>query len=374
MILNLDKFQEACKKILDAVDANVSSIVTETLELKTVGSTLYMNVTNKEYFVEVKIELGQEVDFHATVYADLFLNLISKITTKEVELTVVDNTLIVKGNGNYKIPLIFDGDKLVELPTIKINNPTKQFNIANESLQNIFKFNTKELAKGAISKPIQRLFYIDKQGCITFTTGACVTRFNLQEDVKLLLNERIVKLFRLLKSETVQFTLGFDAVSETMNQTKVQFKDDSVTITAIIANDESLLNSVPAAAIRGRADFTYPYSVVLDRDSVLDALTRLLVFVKRSDLVLYTTMVFEKDGVTLFDNNKDNKEKVMYANNEENLVEPYTCMFNTNDLKLTLETCAERDITFSFGNNVAGVITRNGISNVLPEAHLEKAA
>lgn len=138
MIINTNILQGVCKQILDAVDtsAGVQDIVNETLELETVEKKLYLNVTNKEYYVSVAIDLDDEVkDFKAVVEAQLFLSLIAKITTKEVELIVDDNTtLIVKGNGTYKLPMIYDIDDLVELPKIEIHNVTSTQFVSSDIL------------------------------------------------------------------------------------------------------------------------------------------------------------------------------------------------------------------------------------------------
>lgn len=372
MILKTEKFQEACKKILEAVDTNNIATDTDTLELRTEGNVLFMDVTNREYFVELRIQLDSPVELRAAVDANLFLNLISKITTKDIELFTEGQTLFVKGNGTYKIPLVFEGDKLKELPRITIDNVVKHFSIPNTSLQSIFDYNIKELQKGAIVRPVQRLFYVDEFGAITFTSGACVNHFTLPESVKMLLNERIVRLFRLLDSSTIDFELGMDQISETLYQTKVMFRDDNVTITAIISSDSSLMQSVPVQAIRGFADKSYPYTVSLNKDALLEALTRMLLFTRKSEIALYVTLEFESDGVTVYDAQKENKEKILYEQYVDSLVEPYTLLLEINDLKLTLETCKEKIINVHFGDNQSAVITRGTVANVIPECHYTK--
>ena len=134
MILRIEKLQEACKNILTAVDNNELSAITETLELVTEGTCLFINVTNREYFAQVRIDLNEEVNLHATVNATLFLKLISQVTTDTVQLDVKDNYLIVKANGTYKLPLIFDGEQLLKLPQITIENVTSEFTIDSAKL------------------------------------------------------------------------------------------------------------------------------------------------------------------------------------------------------------------------------------------------
>ena len=228
MIIRTDELKDICSKILTAVDDSDLSVVTETLQLKTVNNVLYLAVTNKEYYVETKTALTGEVgEFNATVNAKLFLKLMSQITTETVEFNVVDNVLIIKGNGTYKLPLIFDGDTLLELPKINIDNPTLNMPIASENLLSILQYNSKELMKGSIIRPVQKMYYVDEKGCITFTTGACVNNFTLPNQVSVLLNSKLVKLFKLFKEGDVEFTLGYDAISDDTVQTKVKFENSS---------------------------------------------------------------------------------------------------------------------------------------------------
>ena len=237
MILRIDALKEICSKILTAVDDSELSLVTETLQLKTVGNELRLAVTNKEYYAEVKMELTGDVeDFHATVNAKLFLKLISQITTETISFTLADNSLVIKGNGTYKLPLIFEGDALLELPKIEIGNPTVNMNIDSSVLLSILQYNSKEISKGSVVKPVQKLYYVDDKGAITFTTGACVNNFTLEKPVSILLNNRLVKLFKLFNNGNVNFTLGFDALSDDIIQTKVKFENKDISITAILSD------------------------------------------------------------------------------------------------------------------------------------------
>jgi hypothetical protein len=367
MIIQTKSFQESCKKILEAVDTNISSVVNETLELEANGPVLHLNVTNKEYYVSVKMPLDIEVKLHAVVNAQLFLNLISKITTGTLELDVVDNTLVLKANGNYKIPMIFDDTAIVELPKINIENVTNTFSIKNSILQSILKYNTKELLKNGGASPVQKLFYIDEKGAITFANGACVNNFTLDQKVVLTLTEKIVRLFKLFKSESVNFNMGFDALESGVVAQKVSFSDDQVTLTSIITTKEELVNKFPVQGIRKWTEETYDYTITIDRLTLLESINRLSLFSKNGSDLGSTHMSFGIDGVTVLDSKKENNEEVKYVNNVDKLKKPYEASFDTNDLKLTLETSEGQYIVVSFGNHRAAVIKRNDISNIIPE-------
>lgn len=374
MILRIEEIQSACGKILAAVDTNTLSVLTETLQLKTQGKDLYISVTNREYFAQVKIPMSEEIEFHATVNANLFLKLISQITTDTIEINIVDNTLILKGNGTYKLPLIFDGDGLLELPEIVINNETASFDIDSNSLLSMIQFNSKELSKGIISKPIQKLYYLDEEGCVTFTTGACVNSFSLAQPVKLLLNDRLVKLFKLFKGEKVKFTLGYDAISEEIIQTKVRFETSDIVITAILSCDDTMLSQFPTRAVRGRATAAYPYSVNINRELLIQTISRLLLFSSANsakDVIKpYATFEFKKDSVVVYDTRKENKEEVYYTNSTSGIEDTYTAILDFNDVKSTLETCTEQYVTLNFGDGAAVVLARGNIKNVIPECNM----
>ncbi len=367
MIFKTKELQEACKGILEAVDESSDALVTETLELTAKDGRILLSVTNREYFVTVSIPIDSDEKLHAVISASLFLKLVAKITTDTINMTIVDNALVVKGNGNYKFPLIFDGADLLELPRINIDEVTNEFIIPNETLQDILRYNSKELQKSGsgIRNTVQKMFYIDEQGAITFASGACVTSFNLESPVRLLLSEKLVKLFKLFTSENVNFTIGFTSISESLIQTKIRLKNDNVELTAITNNDTALINSVPAKVIRSVANTAYTNKVIFNKQAVLDALGRLSIFSTKNTATLYTYLEFTGEDLLIYDTAKENSEKIKLE--QSNVEEPYSCILNTNDFKITLESQKEEFVTMRFGNGRSIVIERPKIKNVLPE-------
>lgn len=370
MIIRTEDFKVICSKILAAKDANSLSQVTETLELITEGTFLYMNVTNKEYYVRCKLELDVVEDFHAAIESDLFLKLVSLTSTDTIELSVRDNVLIFKANGTYKIPLIYTDDKLIELPEIPIDNVTNEFDVNSDILNSLIQYNSKELTKGIASKPVQKMYYVDEFGAITFTnSGGCVNSFMLPMPVSLLMQNRVVQLFKLFKGEQVHFTLGYDALPNSTDivQTKARFESQDTMITAILSCDDTMLRTVPVEAIRGRANADYPYVVTLNKDACLSAIKRLMLFTPENTINLYSDFVFKKDCLIIHDVKRDNKEEIYYTGNS--IDDEYTASLDFMDLKLTLESCSEPYITIHFGNQVAIVLARGNIKNIISEIH-----
>ena len=361
MMIDTQVLQEKCKKILDAIGAK-KGIIVDTLELEVANGALYMNVTDKEYFVSVKLPLESVEEFHAVVNASLFLSLITKITTKTTTMKTTENALQIKGNGNYKLPLIFDGSSLVELPRITLDNITSEFNIKNSILQSILKYNDKILYTGGCNFPI---FYVDNSGAVTVSHSACLNTFELEQPVSLVLSEKLVKLFKLFKADTIQFKMALDARADGATQQKVVFFDGDVMLTAILNTDDRLIKSFPITAIRNRAEKSAPYSVVIDKEVLIDAIERLALFKDSIDHSVF--MKFTLSGVTLTDSHKVSEEEVGFVNNCPTVPEDgYLAKFNVDDILLILDTLEDKYLNISFGDKALTVIREN-IKYMLPE-------
>ena len=372
MILKVEKFQEACKKILGAVDTDsaIKGIIYgyDTLELDASNGKLQLNVTNGEYYASVALDYAVEEGFRAVIDAKVFLTLISKLTTEDVELTLDERALIVKANkGVYKFPLKCDDKGMVVLPRIDINHPNVDFVIESNKLLSMLNFNSKEFNKGTMSKPVQKMYYLDQEGCLTFTNNtACINTFPLTQPIQILLNQKVVKLFKLFDDKDVKFTLGFEEIGG-MLQTRVRFENGNVSISTITSNDSSMINQVPAKSIRGMATKTYDYSVTMETKEFISAIDRLLLFDEANTLNKGIGIFeFGNLGITIYDSKKINQEFVSY-HSVTNLPDvALSINLGLEELKTSLENSEEEYLVFNFGANDKAIVLANGnIRNVV---------
>ena len=369
MLIKTKDFQDVCKTILLALDNNAAN-----LELLVKENNLYLNVTNREYFTSIKFSLENPEEFHAVVDASLFLNLISGITAETFELKLNNNIVIVKADkSNYKLPMIYENDHLMKLPPITIENKTVEMNIGLDILTSIINVNSKELLKikNIDATELQKLYYITEEGCFTFTTGACLNSFKLEKPIKILLNDRIVKLFKLFKSD-VKFSLGHDALANGIVQTKIILETDNIYLAAIITNDEILLNRVqgPCSATKKYIDENYTNKLVLSVSALSAAIARLMLFVKNSltrvnMLSIKAKIKISNTYLTIADS-FGNTESVVIENGSY-VDNDYEMNINLADIKLVLDSCKEDHITLNCGNHKSVVIARGNISNLIPE-------
>ena len=374
MILKTKTFQEAANKILLAVGVDRSAA---NLELAAQGSALFLRVTNREYYAAVKFELEAPTEFRAVVDANLFLNLISGINTEDFELTVNDTNIAVKaGNSRYKLAMIYENDELMKLPIIKLepDQVTVSMSITNDILLSILNVNAREIqkAKKLDVNELQRYYYIDETGCFTFTTGACVNSFTLEKPIKLLLTDKVVKLFKLFNSD-VWMTYGHTVNSDGSLQPVVAFQTEDVYVATRLLNDESCIHKIkaPCDAMKNLIKEVYDHNLVLSASELSSAIARLLMFHKNSsakaDLSFVpATVTFNNTEFTVSDLSGDNHE-VLTVENGSTTPGGYSMGVNLIDLKSVLDSCKNEHITLNCGNKKSIIINRGTISNVIAE-------
>lgn len=368
MVIDVDKLKDVCKDLLYSIDTSSTTVESSLIAISLKEGVAKLEITNREYYVSnnISVDISDE-DFYAVVKADLFLRLIPKLTTKQVELKLVNNSLEINSNGKYNLPLIYEGDTLINIPIMDIENVTTTFNIDTEILRSIFKYNSIELQKkNNLTSPLHQLFYIDEKGCITYNTGACVNSFEpeLPNPIRLVVNEKIVRLFKLFKSDVVEFSMGFNPISDKVIQTRIKLQDNITTVVAITSIND-LVNQFPTKQIRDRVEYNYPYNMVVDRLEVLQSIDRLSLF--NDEKKLYLPIRITKDSLIIFDTNSQNHEDLPLLNNVSNLNEDYSCKFKLSDLEVVLKSCVDKYLTIKFGNHQAIVIDRKTVKNILPE-------
>lgn len=374
MILKTKTFQEAANKILVAVGLDRSAA---NLELAAKDTALYLRVTNREYYVAVKFELESPTEFRAVVDANLFLNLISGINTEDFELTIKDTHVAVKaGKSSYKVAMIYENDQLMKLPVIKLDAEQVTINmpVTQDILMSILNVNGKEVqkAKKLDVNELQRYYYVDETGCFTFTTGACVNSFTLEKPIKLLLTDKVVKLFKLFNSD-VWLSYGHLVNADNSLQPIVVFQTEDVYVATRLLNDETCIHKIkaPCDAMKNLIKETYDHNLVLSASDLSAAIGRLLMFHKNSsakaDLSFVpATVAFNAADFTISDVSGDNVEVITIENGSSTPGE-YTMGVNLIDLKSVLDSCKNEHITMNCGNKKSIIINRGTISNVIAE-------
>jgi hypothetical protein len=262
------------------------------------------------------------------------------------------------------------------LPVIAIQNKTVEMTISNDILMSILNVNSKELLKTKYLNvsELNKLYYIDEAGCFTFTNGACLNAFSLEKPVKLLLNDRIVRLFKLFKDD-VQFSLGQDPLSNGNIQTKIVMQTADTYLAAIINGETDLIARVqqPCEATKRYLSESYDHKLVLSVAELSAAINRLMSFTKNSkstsekvNMAYLPTAISIENGELVIKDKFENYETVSIEN-ESYTSGDYEMYVNLYDIKLVLDSCKTDHITLNCGNHRSIVVTRGPVANLIPE-------
>ena len=366
--VELDNLKQVCEGVLFAIAGSDESETSDLLGMSITNDNATLSITDGEYFFRWTLPVfnslfSENEVSKVTVYAKTFLKLIQKLTKTPVIISISDANLMVESNGTYKIPLVDVGS---DLEALSCETVSDEFVVPSANLRSIYTYNSKELQKGKnfIRHPAQNMYYVDKNGAITFTSGACVNSFDFY-NVRLLFTDKIVKLFRLFSDGDIKVVLGHSDIGG-VNHLVVSFETDYAFLCSVVPEDNDLLNKVPVSAIMKRATDEYAYSAVVDKNALISSIERLQVFTSEREKINDFDVLRFKDGVlTILNKTGDNYEEISYDSENKNF--EYEMKVFVTDFLITLKTCPSSHVSMNFGNGSAFVIKNNNITIVVPE-------
>lgn len=380
IIIKTDKIKDIANKVAISVDGERTSPISELIELELNNKNLTLKTTNKEYFFKTTIKDVTNTDeyFHVTVVADTFLTLITKTTSNEIKFEIVNNNLVLYGNGKYTFPLVLDNDQVVVLPEIEFKETGNEikFEIDGNILKSIYEFNSRELNKEVAVDPIQKYYYLDNKGALTFVEGACISEFEINTTpFKLLLNERLVQLFKLFSGQKVNVTILKEATNINTDDSqvfknKIKFTIEDSELIAILP-DSDLVEKYPSIQIRALANIDYPGQVIISKTLLLEALDRLSIFNRKGsstkvDLKKCGQLDFSNDSVKIISLKDQNSETIPYLNGS---LKPFTftSYVSLSDLTKHGNISLNDSIILYYGTGDAIMMQRKNLKQVIPE-------
>ena len=268
---------------------------------------------------------------------------------------------------------------MVELPEISftVGKPEDiHFQVDGNILRSLLDFNSRELNKEVAVDPIQKYYYVDNDGALTFVEGACINEFKIESaPFKVLFNERLVQLFKLFTDQKVDVTIikteiGKDIEDSPLYQNKIQFLIPGIQLTAILP-DSDLVDKYPSMEIRSLANVNYPGCVTVSKTLLLEALDRLSIFDKKAggnkvDLKKCGQLNFGTSEIEIINMKDKNLEKFAYSNGSVSPVE-FTSFISLSDLVKHGNISLTDNITIYFGTGDAIMMQRKNLKQVIPE-------
>lgn len=340
MKIGTEKFKAAVSKAVQGAGFNKLLPLTTMIGLKYTESkkALWFTTTDMTNILDVFVDdVVDPEPLEATIDADTFSKLVAKLTSDTVELSVENNTLIVKGNGTYKFPLISDEDGLVQFPkTEKITGEEKE--VLLSTVMSVYNSNEPALAK-TLEQPYLTGYYFGEEAV---STDATVITFNSKSITKaekpLLISAQALFLLTLNSQEKIKLA---------QNEEALQFTTDDVVVTTSMLEG---IDEYPIDEIKKYLDEDFPASCKVSKDILLDVIDRLELFIEPYDMNgAYFT--FTEEGINVHSKKDASTEVIKYIESEKFV--PFICCVDIPALKEQVQAIPENTITLSYGNDNA---------------------
>ena len=326
-------------------------------------------------------QMGVEPDgnyntFNATVLAETFIPLVSKLDVETIDIYEKLNALIIDTNtSSYTFPIIKELGITKKLDTIDFNATTNSFTVDSNILTSIADTNAKGLIDSIYSSDIQQYIYVDKNGAITFTENMYVNDFKIDTNnvnFKILLTATQAKLLEIFKNEK-DITITLEQLptyeEEQTVTNKVKISNNLITL-ILITKPESYVARFPSIKLRALAENDGQTYITIDKKQLDKALARLMVFDKKFDITVmdYSKIVFHENELELISVKNKNFEKIQYINSQ-NAIE-HESIIRFADLIKQLKAITSKELNISYGSRPA-IVINSEIKQIIPEIRLK---
>ena len=377
ILINISELKNILSKLSLAVENARINPKSSWIELETISDkNMSIKISNYDYYLESDIAISvdnysEQNKIHATVDANTFISLVSKLEEDFVNISERMNALILTSSNNeYTFPIIKENGIVRTVDRISFDEEnSNKVTMSGNDLASVANANAKGLVNSQFSNEIQQFIYVDNEGALTFTENIYVNTFNnkANEEFRFLLNASQAKLLKVF--ENVEDVDVYVQNSKNYESSfNVQFKDTSNNRIKMIfiTQSQRVTDKFPSIKLRELANAVSETHAVISKKEFEKALSRLMVFDKKFDITVlnYSKLVFGKDSVKLVSVKNKNYEIVKYQS-YTNTVE-HEAIIRFADIVNQLKAINSEFIDVSYGDSPALVINGN-IKQLIPE-------
>lgn len=359
LTVSTNEFKTAVSKVSKCVSNNSLIALTSLINVVVKDNQVFLTATDGSNFLTVrllsKVDCG---DMEFSVDAELFSKLVTKVTSKNIEMSLNDEHTIVtvKANGKYTIPLLIDEDGNSVVFPKKIDTSKKHTTVNDLKLTTIKEIvnSNKSALATSIEVPALTMYY-----CKDRVVSSDVFRI-AETDVKLfdepyLLSANLMDLIYNLSSEEIDVDFYEDSIvfstDKEMLYAPVYVLDESnaksFPINAVIKDTVGVF---PINSINNLLNLEFSSSCTVSKAEFLAVLDRISLFVSKYDKkAVYLT--FTNDGLVITNKAADCAEHINYINSDN--FTPYSCGVELLYLKQEISNIASDKLQLGYGGDVA---------------------
>ena len=303
------------------------------IQLKNKQLTLITTDASNTLYVMHTLEVD---DFYCVVQAEQFSKLISKMTSENTMLELVNSTLTVKGNGNYKLELPLDENgKAIKYPDpvadSQLDGDSVEINLT--TIKSILNVNKAALAT-TLEEPVYTGYYVGDKVVTTDSYKICGLDVKLFDE-PVLISPEMMELLGIMTSEKINVYMQDDIL---------EFVTDDCIVYGHKMPD---IEEFAIDAISGLLDEEFESSCKVVKSDLLALLDRIGLFVSVYDdrMIILT---FTDCGIEISSKQSNGVETIAYT--ESKNVKEYTCCIDLLMLTQQIKANTADTIEIQFGN------------------------
>ena len=348
MKIATEKFRDMTARASKGASENKLLPITSLMSFELQDNVLTLTTTDTANTLKVSSDKVEGDNMKAVVPVDLFSKLIERTTSESITISLTENSLEVKGNGTYNIPLIMDEDGLVQFPEYKFEKKGEPEIINLTSIRNILSINKAAVAK-TIDTPFLCGYYVGDRVISTDELVICFNDFRLlKEDA--LISPEMMELLGLNTEEKIKCYY---------NDGYFLFETSNIVLYGAEHDGKEMY---PVKEITGYLEEEFSSMCKLPKILLQNVIDRLSLFIEPYDKNgAYFT--FTKDGVKVTSKRSSSVETIAYQ--ESANFAPFICCVDIPMLKAQIDANPGEVIELWYGHAAAIKMTSGKVTQVI---------
>lgn len=352
LVIKTSILQEMVAKAVKGVGNNKLIPITQMMLLELKDGKFTLITTDSTNYLYVSQDNIQGENFYITVQVDTFSKLIARMTCENIEITLKETTLEVKGNGTYNIELPLDENGNL----IKYPDPLSEFSDEGAKVEEV-NLNT-----------IQAILTTIKPALATTMEIPCYTGYYVGDRIigtdSYMIASMDVDLFgepRLISPEMMNLldVMTEEKIAVTLKDNILVFNTNNCCVYGPILEG---IEDFAVEPITQLLDSEFDSMCKISKNTVLQLLDRLSLFVGTYDNngILLT---FTEQGLQVSSKASNGVELIPYI--ESNNFKEFTCFIDIDMLQSQIKAQVSDAITMYYGFDKAIKMVDGNITQIV---------
>lgn len=343
--------QEMVSRSIKGAGLNKLIPLTSLMSISVKDKQLKLITTDASNTLYIQRGIDVKGTFDCVVQAEPFAKIVSKITSENITLELVDATLVIKGNGTYKIELPLDenGETITypdPIANLDFGDAIVSVNLA--TIKSILSVNKAALAT-SLDEPVYTGYYVGDKVITTDTYKICGLDTKIFES-PVLISPEMMGLLDVMTADKIS-VYDLDGVL-------VFVTDDCI----VYGHKMEGIDDFAIEPISELLDEEFESSCKIRTADALALLDRISLFVGVYDNHLIT-LTFTDKGIDVSSKQSTGVETLEYADSKN--FKPYTCTLDITLLTQQIKANSADMLELQYGNERSVKLIDGNVTQII---------